>query len=73
MKWKYAIPRLHLDVLDSSTLQMYKQLLLLLLFLQKGVTTDSAWTADWCLAFQFLLVGSSWYKSQQFLGMLLAP
>jgi len=42
MKWKYAIPRLHLDVLDSSTLQMYKQLLLLLLFLQKGVTTDSA-------------------------------
>lgn len=55
-------------------LQMYKQSLLLLLFLQKDVTTDeSAWTADWCWAFQFMLVGSSWYKSWHFLGTPLAP
>lgn len=52
---------------------MYKQLLLLLLSLQKHVTTDSAWTADWCLAFQSIPVGSSWYRNWHFLGLPLAP
>lgn len=52
---------------------MYKQSLLLLLSLQRDVTTDSAWMADWCLAFQSVLVGSSWYKRGHLLGVLLAP
>lgn len=67
---KVEIPRLHLGVLDSSAFQMRR---LSLLSLQKDVTPDRARMAGWCLAFQFMLVGSSSCKGWHFLGMPPAP